>query len=68
MDFGLDSRLFLKHHAALFGRPFIPRDEMNSGENSNSVGGVPVDIRTRIADFVVRLWFWLGFPPVAQAS
>jgi hypothetical protein len=29
--------------------------EINSGENSNSVGGVPFDIRPRIAGFS-----WLG--------
>jgi hypothetical protein len=31
-------------------------DDINSGENSNSVGGVPVDIRPRSAGFS-----WLGW-------
>jgi hypothetical protein len=33
----------------------VPTGEIHSGENSNSVGGVPVDIRPGIAGFS-----WLG--------
>jgi hypothetical protein len=33
----------------------VPRGKIDSGENSNSVGGVPIDIRPRIAGFS-----WLG--------
>jgi hypothetical protein len=36
----------------------VTGDDINSGENSNSVGGVPVDIRTRIAGFS---WLGCGF-------
>jgi hypothetical protein len=56
--FGLDSRLLLKHHAVLFAGlsvTSVTGGDINSGENSNSVGGVPVDIRPRIAGFS-----WLG--------
>jgi hypothetical protein len=33
----------------------VPGGEINSGENSNSVGGVPINIRPRISGFS-----WLG--------
>jgi hypothetical protein len=49
--FGLDSRLLLKYHAVLFVQLFSDkchRGDINRGENSNSVGGVPVDLRPRI--------------------
>jgi hypothetical protein len=36
----------------------LPRGEIDSGENSNSVGGVPIDIRPRIAGFS---WLDCGF-------
>jgi hypothetical protein len=36
----------------------VPGGDIDSGENSNSVGGVPVDIRPRIAGF---LWLGCGF-------
>jgi hypothetical protein len=60
-SFGLDSRLLLKHPTVLFGSlsvPSVPGGAINSGDNSNSVGGVPVDIRPRIAGF---LWRYCGF-------
>jgi hypothetical protein len=36
----------------------VPGGEIDSGENSNSVGGVPVVVRTRIARFS---WLGCGF-------
>jgi hypothetical protein len=36
----------------------VSGNEIDSGENSNSVGGVPVDIEPRISGF---LWLGCGF-------
>jgi hypothetical protein len=52
--FGWDSRLLLKHHGVLlssFSVTSVTRGYINSGQNSNSVGGVTVDIRPALLDF-----------------
>jgi hypothetical protein len=38
--------------------PSVPGSAIDSGDNSNSVGGVPVDIQPRIAGFS---WLGCGF-------
>jgi hypothetical protein len=57
----LDFRLLLKHPVVLFGRlsvTSVTGGGIDSGENSNSVGGVPVNIRPLIVGF---LWLGCGF-------
>jgi hypothetical protein len=70
--FGLDSRLLLKHQEVLFSRPFgyesPPGWERQRRKLELCWRRPHRHTAPHYRIFVARLRFWLGFPPVAQAS